>query len=157
MNTTTTPPFDLGMYMGTWYQVLATPTPYQAGCKNSQATYALRTDGRVSVTNRCWVAGQERTIQGVATPVGSRRLYVDFSIPPTMGRGGDEEEMAKEVGNYWVVWIDRDYTLAVVTSGPSSADVDVWVLSRTPNLELASYAAVLCENPWLSQFHLVAS
>ena len=42
------------LYMGTWYEIVRTPAPFQSECICSQAVYIyLKDTNRVSVTNSC--------------------------------------------------------------------------------------------------------
>lgn len=127
---------DLARYAGTWFEVARYPTSFQDServqCEGTSATYALRPDGQVDVTNRCRNAragGAERAARAVAYAVpgsGNARLRVSFFWP--------------FYGDYWVVGLDPDYRWAVV--GAPGRDY-LWVLSRTPELAPADREAAL--------------
>jgi apolipoprotein D and lipocalin family protein len=123
---------DLSRYLGTWYEIASFPQSFQRGCTATTATYALRADGEIDVTNRCrkgTLDGPEDVAHGRARVVDPRRsaeLEVSFFRPFW--------------GPYWVIDLDPNYTFAVV--GHPSRDY-LWILSRTPRLEPAVYDAIL--------------
>jgi apolipoprotein D and lipocalin family protein len=132
----TVPAVDLGRYVGTWYEIARFPNRFQDGrgrrCVATTATYALRPDGKVSVTNRCLDAGRENretVATGTAYAVkdsGNAKLRVTFFWP--------------FYGDYWVIGLDPDYEWAVV--GAPGRDY-LWILSRKPRIAAADYAAAL--------------
>jgi apolipoprotein D and lipocalin family protein len=127
---------DLQRYLGTWYEIARLPNSFQDGgsrrCVETTATYALRPDGQVGVTNRCVDAGAGNA-EAVATArayavegSGNARLRVTFFWP--------------FYGDYWVIGLDPEYRWAVV--GTPSRNF-LWVLSRTPRMTEADHAAAL--------------
>ena len=127
---------DLQRYAGTWYEIARFPNSFQDGrgrrCEETTATYALRPDGQVAVTNRCLDAadgGREIVATATAYAVegsNNARLRVTFFWP--------------FYGDYWVIGLDRDYRWAVV--GAPGRDY-LWVLARTPALSAGDYAAAV--------------
>lgn len=132
----TVPAVDLARYAGLWHEVGRFPNRFQDGsgvsCTDTTATYTPRPDGRVGVVNRCRNAagdGAERVVEGRAYAVeGSNgaRLRVSFFWP--------------FYGDYWVLGLPPDYRWAVV--GDPRRDY-LWILSRTPSMAPADYAAAL--------------
>lgn len=124
----TVPHVDLNRYLGTWYEVAAFPHRFQRGCTGSTATYALRDDGEIDVTNRCRVEtldGEEKIAKGrarVTDRTTNAKLEVTFFWPFW--------------GDYWIVDLGADYEYAVV--GHPSRDY-LWILSRAPTLDAAVY------------------
>ncbi len=124
---------DLPRYVGQWHEVARFPNRFEDGrglnCVDVTATYAQRPDGQIGVVNRCRNAadgGAERIADGRAYVVeGSNgaRLRVTFFWP--------------FYGDYWVIALDPDYRWVVV--GDPRRDY-LWVLSRTPRMDAASYA-----------------
>lgn len=121
---------DLGRYVGRWYEIAKLPQPFQGGCAGTTATYTLRDDGTVGVTNACRIgslAGPLITIQGIAQvvdPVSNAKLQVFFNATP---------------GDYWIIDLgdeknkdEEPYPWAVV-SGPTRTSL--FILSRTPQLD----------------------
>jgi apolipoprotein D and lipocalin family protein len=130
----TVPAVDLARYAGTWHEIARYPNSFQDGarrCEGVTATYALRPDGQVGVTNRCRDAarGAEAVATATAYAVeggGNAKLRVSFFWP--------------FYGDYWVIGLDPDYRWAVVGE-PRRAFL--WVLSRTPQMAPAEYEAAL--------------
>jgi len=123
---------ELKRYLGTWYELASFPQSFQKGCTATTATYALRDDGEIDVTNRCRknsLDGPENVATGRARVVNARtnaELEVSFFRPFW--------------GPYWVIQLEPDYAFAVV--GHPSRDY-LWILSRTPTLEPEVYEGVL--------------
>ena len=108
--------FDLQRYMGKWYEVARLPHSFERDVTNAQAEYTLQTDGTVKVVN----SGLRNHIPTSATAVArttntTGELEVSFFRP--------------FYGLYKIIFLNRDYTLAIVTS--STRDY-VWILARKP-------------------------
>ncbi|PWS37553.1 hypothetical protein DFH01_12055 [Falsiroseomonas bella] len=124
---------DLQRYLGTWYEIARFPNSFQDGrgrrCVATTATYALRLDGQVAVTNRCLDAAngnREQVATGTAYAVegsDNAKLRVTFFWP--------------FYGDYWVIGLDTAYRWAVV--GAPGRDY-LWILSRTPAMSAGDYA-----------------
>lgn len=123
---------DLGRYVGTWYEIASFPHRFQRGCTATTATYTLRSDGDIDVLNRCRkgsVDGNEDAARGrarVADAATNAKLEVSF--------------FPLQWGDYWVIDLGPDYEYAVV--GHPGRDY-LWILSRTPTLEQATYDGIL--------------
>lgn len=123
---------ELPKYLGTWYEIARYPQSFQEGCVASTATYELREDGEISVVNRCrkdTLDGEQDSAEGrarVVDPGTNAKLEVTFFWPFW--------------GDYWIIDLDEDYQWAVV--GHPSRDY-LWILSRTPRMDDATYAAIL--------------
>lgn len=114
--------FDARRYAGLWYEIARFPVPFEAGCEGVTAEYGLRPDGVLTVKNTCRdgaVDGPLREIEGTARVTGPGRLSVRFSSVPFVA------------APYWVLWVDADYTVAVVGVPSGRAG---WILSRTPTV-----------------------
>ena len=125
-------------YMGTWYEIAKFPNRFQKKCVgDTSASYALRDDGRVNVVNRCRTAdGKTDTAEGVARQIGaptSPKLKVRFA-PAILSF------IPMVWGDYWVIDLDPQYTLSAVSEPTREY---LWILSRTPQVEPAVYAALL--------------
>lgn len=130
----TVPAVDLARYQGVWHEVARYPNRFEDGrgldCVAVTATYSPRPDGTLGVLNQCRNAadgGALKQAHGSAYAVegsGNARLRVSFFWP--------------FYGDYWVIGLDPDYRWAVV--GDPGRDY-LWVLSRTPELTAADWAA----------------
>lgn len=129
---------DVPRYMGTWYEVARYPNRFQKQCvADVQAQYTLRPDGRVTVLNRCRLAGgATEEAEGEARQVGAAdvpQLEVRFA-PVWLSW------LPMVWGDYWVIDLDPAYQLAAV-SEPSREYL--WVLSRTPQVAPQAYADLM--------------
>ena len=138
----TVPYVDLTRYQGRWYEIARLPMWFQRGCLQSQADYQILDPATVAVTNSCVTEdGGQKMATGRATvvdPETRAKLEVVFDnwfsrLFPSVARG-----------DYWVLYLDPDYTVAVV--GQPSREY-LWILSRTSTLDDARYAEIvaLCE------------
>jgi len=120
---------DLQRYAGTWYEVARLPNRFEQKCaRGVAATYALRDDGRIAVTNRCLDAeGGVREAAGIARRVADQPpsvLEVRFApaflswIPAVWG-------------DYRVIELGAGYEHAVVGTEDRKY---LWILSRTPEM-----------------------
>lgn len=119
--------FDPVRYAGTWYEIASFPTPFQAGCTGTRATYGADADGTLSVRNTCLRNGTPTTIEGTARVTGPGRLKVRLDGVPV-------------AADYWVLWVDESYRTAVVGVPSGRAG---WILNRTPDIPEDRYRAAL--------------
>jgi apolipoprotein D and lipocalin family protein len=129
---------DLKRYSGKWFEIARYSNKYQKNCVgNTTATYALKEDGKITVTNEC--------------------LRKDGTIIDAKGEGKivDKESNAKlEVrfapgflaflpsvwGDYWIIDLDEKYQYAAI--GDPKREY-LWILSRTAKLNDATYQNIL--------------
>jgi apolipoprotein D and lipocalin family protein len=125
---------DLSRYAGTWYEIARLPMWFQRHCVDSKATYSSRPDGAVGVRNECVTdTGGLEQAEGVATVVDAKtnaRLTVVFDNWFARLFGSSRE------GNYWILDLDPEYRTAMVGTPDRRY---LWILSRTPQLEEATY------------------
>lgn len=122
---TPVPALDLERYAGRWYEIARFPVWFQEGCAAVTADYTPRPDGGVGVRNACRRDGLDGPLD-TAEAVASRavpgatdgRLKVRFAGMPVSG-------------DYWVIFIDPDYRLAVVAVPSGRAG---WILARRPQV-----------------------
>ena len=129
---------DVPRYMGTWYEIAKFPNRFQAKCvANTRARYLAQTDGSVQVLNSCVTAdGSTIDALGLAKQVGtvtSPKLQVRFA-PVWLSW------LPMVWGDYWVIDLDADYQLAVVSDSKREY---LWVLSRTPQVNDKAYGALM--------------
>jgi apolipoprotein D and lipocalin family protein len=129
---------NVARYMGTWYEIAKYPNSFQKKCvRNTRAEYQPKPDGTLQVLNRCVMAdGQTTEALGAARQVGpadSSQLKVRFA-PAWLSF------LPMVWGDYWVIDLDPQYQLVAV-SEPNRQYL--WVLSRTPQVDAATYQALL--------------
>ena len=134
----TIPSLDVGRYMGTWYEIAKYPNWFQKKCTGAtRADYSLMADGRVKVINRCRTAGGELSeANGVAKQLGaptSAKLQVRFA-PDWLSF------LPFVWGDYWVIDLDSQYQLVAISEPKREY---LWILSRSPQVDSASYNALL--------------
>jgi apolipoprotein D and lipocalin family protein len=127
---------DVQRYVGKWYEIARYPAWFERNCVAVTAEYTLRDDGKVAVVNRCRVRtldGREKKATAVARvvdPQTNARLKVAFFWPFE--------------GDYQIIMLDDDYRWAVVGEPRRGY---LWILSRTPQLNAATYDAILARLP----------
>ena len=125
---------ELKRYLGTWYEIASFPQSFSRGCTGSTANYSLLEGGDIQVINKCRIDsldGEEKTATGRARVVDATtnaKLEVSFFRPFW--------------GDYWIIQLEPDYHYAVV--GSPSRDY-LWILSRTPRLDDATYEEILAK------------
>jgi len=129
---------DVARYQGTWYEIAKFPNWFQRKCiADTNATYKIKEDGNVSVTNRCTFEGGEKgEAMGTARQIGNSTspiLEVRFA-PAWLAF------LPMVWGDYWVIDIDPEYQLAAV-SDPGRKYL--WILSRTKKVDSSKYQALL--------------
>jgi apolipoprotein D and lipocalin family protein len=136
---TAVPAVDLTRYAGLWYEIARYPNRLQARCAgNATAEYTLRTDGRITVVNRCVrTDGAEDVVQGVARLADPKRssskLQVRFA-PAAFSW------LPQVWSDYWVIGLAADYGYAVV--GEPSRE-SLWIMARGPQMHEVDYRAAV--------------
>ena len=121
MDLTTVKHLDLERYMGTWYEIARFDHPFERGLTNVTATYELRPDGKINVTNAGRKNGKQKTANGKAKqpdPSEPGKLKVAFFL--------------FFYADYYVLELDKNYQWALIGS---SSDKYLWILSRTQVME----------------------
>ena len=122
---------DLTRYVGRWYEIARLPNSFQKKCADTvSATYTLRADGKIEVTNRCRKAsGEYATAKGEAKIVDKRtnaKLKVTFFWP--------------FYGDYWILDLGPNYEYAVIGEPDRKY---LWILSRSPRMDEALYQQIV--------------
>ncbi len=116
--------FDVGRYLGKWYEIARLNHGFERGLEKVTARYSLRADGGIKVVNRGLDVsrGEWRQAEGKAYFIDDRqtgRLRVSFFGP--------------FYGSYNIIAVDRpDYRYALVC-GPDTSYL--WILARAPDLD----------------------
>jgi apolipoprotein D and lipocalin family protein len=116
--------FTLNRYLGTWYEIARMPVFFEKGLSKVTATYALKPDNSVKVTNRgVKENGKNSEANGkvkFADSTNKGYLKVSFFGP--------------FYADYIIVDLDADYRYALIAGGSTKY---LWILSRTPRLDSA--------------------
>lgn len=118
---------NLKSYTGKWYEIAKIPNRFQRNCaRNTTATYKLRDDSRIDVTNRCTEAdGSVKESNGIAKVIDSKtNAKLKVSFVQIFG-------FSLFWGDYWIIGLDDDYNYAIV--GTPSRKYG-WILARSPEL-----------------------
>lgn len=121
---------DLERYAGRWYEIARLPNWFERRCaRDVSATYGVRPDGRIDVTNACTRSdGTRDSSVGLARVVGPGRLEVRFA-PAWLGW------LPFVWGDYWVIALDADYRHVLI--GTPNREY-LWILARDPVLDAAT-------------------
>ena len=120
---------DVNKYLGKWYEIARFPNWFERNCTGVTAEYGLRADGEIDVVNTCRkgdLAGRISRAQGSARIEAPGRLSVTFVPWIPFARG-----------DYWVLYVDPDYSLAVVGNPKGSTG---WILARNPKISAVKNA-----------------
>ncbi|MDD4775768.1 MAG: lipocalin family protein [Syntrophomonas sp.] len=121
---------DLQRYLGTWYEIARLPHSFEEGMEYVTASYAMRPDGKLEVTNAGRKGDKERVAKAVAWVPDRQcpgKLLVSFFRPLR--------------GQYNIIRLDEeDYSYAVVTGSKKSY---LWILSRQPQISDQLYDELL--------------
>lgn len=111
-------PVDLNRYLGRWYELARYEQFFQKDCDEVVATYSMRPDGLVNITNECrQLDGSMRSADARARILpgsANAKLKVSFLGP-------------FYIGNYWVLDHSDDYAWSIV-GDPTGRYL--WILHR---------------------------
>ncbi len=129
---------DLNRYLGKWYEIARFPNSFERGCAGVTAEYSLRAGGDIRVLNTCLKGGLDGPVEradGSARVEAPGRLSVTFVPWLPFARG-----------DYWVLYVASDYSLAVVGNPKGSTG---WILARDAKISASARAnaeAILTKN-----------
>lgn len=124
--------FDANRYLGTWYEIARLDHRFERGLSQVTAEYSLRDDGGIKVINRGYSEEDKEwnSAEGKAYFVSEPNvghLKVSFWGP--------------FYSAYVVMELDEiNYQYALVAGGDKNY---LWILSRTPQMEEATYTALV--------------
>jgi apolipoprotein D and lipocalin family protein len=123
--------FELGRYLGTWYEIVRLDHSFERNLENVTAAYTVRDDGAVTVQNRGYNVRKQRweSVEGRARFAGASdlaHLEVSFFGP--------------FYASYIVFDLDDDYRYALVTGASRSW---FWILAREPVVDPVRLDALL--------------
>lgn len=125
--------FEIQKYLGRWYEIARLDHSFERGMSNVSATYALQTDGSVSVLNQGYLDADGKWKQALGRalfngPSDVASLKVSFFGP--------------FYGGYHVIKLDPGYRWALVAGNDSSY---LWILARDRQLPAEVVAALLTQ------------
>jgi len=129
---TTVKELDLNRYLGTWYEIARFPHSFEKNLVGVTATYSIRDDGKIKVLNQ----GYKNTLEG------------ELSVAEGKAKIPDQSEPGKlKVSFFWIFYADYfvlelDENYQYVMIGSSSPKY-FWILSRTPQMDSATYEMLL--------------
>ncbi|HEY0875543.1 MAG TPA: lipocalin family protein [Vicinamibacterales bacterium] len=132
------PDVDLERYTGKWFEIARLPNEFQDECASDvSAVYALRSDGRIDVTNRCLEPdGSVKEAKGVARRVdGQPPSILEVRFAP-----GWLSFLPNVWGDYQIIQLDPEYRHVLVGSPDRKY---LWILARTPQLDESVYQSLL--------------
>jgi len=120
---------DLPRYLGTWFEIARLPMRHEPrDFTDITAHYALQDDGKVRVRNRALDGkGELHESIGEARAVDDSNSKLEVTFLPEGLRW-----IPFTRGDYWILGIDPDYTIALVGSPDRKY---LWLLSRQPRIE----------------------
>ncbi|MEO7085171.1 MAG: lipocalin family protein [Gemmatimonadaceae bacterium] len=133
------PSVDLNRYVGRWYEIARLPNRFQKDCaRETTAEYEKLSDTELRVVNTCTRAdGSSIRAEGkgrLADKNGpTSKLKVRFA-PAFLSF------LPMVWGDYWVLDLAPDYSVSLV--GDPKREY-LWILSRTPTLDDATYQRVV--------------
>lgn len=119
VNNTTVGSVDINRYLGRWFEVARFDHKFERGLTHCTATYSMKNDGTIKVTNQGLKDGKWKTSTAKAKMTETPgMLRVSFFWPLYT--------------DYRILMLAPDYSYALV----GGADEEyLWLLSRTPNLD----------------------
>jgi apolipoprotein D and lipocalin family protein len=113
-------------YMGTWHEIARLPQKFQAACVGDvTATYKLKANDRIEVTNACRKADNSRMVavgEARRTDAAAGALEVRFA-PKWLSW------LSAVWGDYWIIDLEPDYNWVMIGSPKKEY---LWILSRSP-------------------------
>lgn len=108
--------FDLGRFVGKWYEIARYDHRFEKGMTHVSATYTLLDNGKIEVFNQGIKDGEKKEIKGKAKqpdPSDPGKLKVSFFL--------------WFYSDYYVMEVDDDYQYMLIGS---SSDKYLWIMSR---------------------------
>jgi apolipoprotein D and lipocalin family protein len=115
--------FELGRYLGKWYEIARLDHSFERGLSNVTAEYSLKDDGGVRVVNRGFSRSEQKWDEAVGKAYfveteETGYLKVSFFGP--------------FYGSYVIFELDREGYRYAFVSGPDTSYL--WLLARTPEV-----------------------
>ena len=123
---------DLGRFQGRWFEVARLPRATQIDCAGTTASYRLKSEGELVVTNECNVGG----LNGVRRQVTASAKVTSAATPAKLS-----VDFGGFYGDYWIIDLDRDAYGYAVIGHPTRQYL--WILSRDPSMDPAVLTPIL--------------
>ncbi len=123
---------DIEKYLGKWYEIARFDHSFERGLVGVTATYSYRKDGKINVENE----GYKVMLDGEKSVAIGKAKIPNLEIPSKL----KVSFFLFFYGDYFVLELDEDYNWAVIGS---SSDKYLWILSRTPQMEITLYNDLL--------------
>lgn len=133
-NHTTVKELDLNRYLGKWYELARFDHSFERGLVGVTATYSLRPDGKIKVVNE----GYKNSLDGNHSVAIGKAKIPDKSKPGRL----KVSFFLFFYADYFVLELDENYQWALIGS---SSDKYLWILSRTPQPDAATYEAIVAK------------
>lgn len=129
---TTVKAVDIDQYAGTWYEIARLPNRFERGLTCVTATYTPLDNGKIEVRNAGYntAKGRYKDIKGRAWQPNAAELPGQLKV----------SFFGPFAGDYYIMQLADDYRYALVGSPTREY---LWVLSRTPTLDEATYNRLL--------------
>jgi apolipoprotein D and lipocalin family protein len=125
---------DIKKYSGSWYEIARYEHFFEKGCKNVIATYTIKEDGDLKVTNSCTMIESDEYKESTAVAYTidntNSKLKVSFFRP--------------FYGDYWIIDLADDYSYAVV--GTPNREY-LWILAREKTISEETKKSLLDKLP----------
>lgn len=124
---------DLERYLGTWYEIARYNHSFERGLVGVTANYSIRKDGKIKVLN----SGYKKSLDGKFKQATGKAFIPNPETEPSKLK---VSFFWNFYGDYYVMELDDDYQWAIIGS---SSDNFLWILSRSPIIELRLYKELL--------------
>jgi apolipoprotein D and lipocalin family protein len=123
---------DLERFLGSWYVVGVSPTPFEKGAANGIETYSLDAKGRIRVEYVFYKGGPggKRKVMHQKGWIVDRERNTEWKVQPLWPLKLP----------YLIIDLAEDYRYAVVGTDNYKY---VWIMSRTPSISEDDYAGIL--------------
>ncbi len=129
IDTKTVDQLELNKYLGTWYEIARFQHSFEKDLVGVTATYNLRDDGKIEVVN----SGYKNTLDGEYTQATGKAKIPNTSKPGQL----KVAFFLFFYADYNVLVLDSEnYQYALIGS---STPKYLWILSRTPQMDEATY------------------
>lgn len=131
----TAPNIETSKYLGKWFEIARYPNSFEKNCINVTAEYSLNSNGTIGVLNTCYDKNnptKKRSAKAYAQKVGDNNAILAVNFAPFPLPKGD--------GNYHILWVDDDYSKAIVGEPKGKY---LWFLARSSKISDQDYEKMM--------------